>query len=159
MDLTDKQGHILERSFGHVVAPMVAVGRGERRARCSTPCSGILRTGAPWHDLPATIRRIRHAIAGFSSGNAAELAASADVLAEDLRDRGKRISAKHSSTPASAREKGLRRGPYSPVRQQNHGDRDRHGLPVASTCSASPYETTLVEAPSGSASRPLSPQR
>src|SRR6476660_10497860 len=90
MDLTDAQWEVLEPLFRHRLR---SDGRGRPPKEARAVLNGvlwILRTGAPWHDLPSRYppyqtchRRFQH---WQRSGLLLRLL---QKLAEDLRDRGK----------------------------------------------------------------------
>ena len=144
-------GRSSEVNLGPVVVRMVAVGRGKRRARCSTPCSGSSGPAPRGTTCLTTIRRTRPAIAGFSSGNV--VGCCSKVLtcsAEDLRDRGKLdLSETFIDASFSSAKKGA--PPWALLDAVRAAKSWRSAtamvLPVAiHQASASPYETTLVEA-------------
>ena len=108
----------------------------------------VLRTGAPWHDLPSRYPPYQTCHRRFQlwqrSGRLDRLL---QRLAEDLRDRGKidLSEAFVDATFASAKKGALksRRGKGSKVMAIC----DRGGLPIAvHVASASPYEPHLVPA-------------
>ena len=134
------------------VAPMDAGGRGPIRARVLNGVLWVLRTGAPVaRSARVAIRRIKPAIAAFSSGNAA---GRLDRLLQAARRGSPRP--RQTRSQRSLRRRHLRRGEkggaaVGPTRR-GKGSKimaicDRHGLPLAvHVASASPYEAHLVPA-------------
>ncbi|MGB9067579.1 MAG: IS5 family transposase [Candidatus Acidiferrales bacterium] len=151
MDLTDAQWAVLDPLFR---PRRRSDGRGRPWRDTRAVVNGvlwILRTGAPWHDLPNRYppyqtchRRFQH---WQRSGVLLKLL---QKLAEDLRDRGKLdlseafVDASFSSAKKGAPAIGpTRRGKGSKIMAISDG----HGLPLAMhVASASPHETKLVEA-------------
>ena len=128
MDLTDAQWAFLEPLFR---PRRREDGRGRPWQDTRAVLNGvlwILRTGAPWHDLPNRYppyqtchRRFQH---WQRSGVLLKLL---QKLAEDLRDRGKLdLSEAFVDASFSSTEKWRRHRPYSKRQgQQNHGDQRR----------------------------------
>src|ERR1700674_3020289 len=115
MDLTDAQWAFLEPLFR---PQRRKDGRGRPWKDTRAVMNGVLwvlRTGAPWHDLPGRYPPYQTGHRRFQAWQRTGLLRRLLTrLAEDLRDRGNSISARPSSTPASARrKKGLRHWPYS----------------------------------------------
>ncbi|HET6143537.1 MAG TPA: IS5 family transposase [Candidatus Acidoferrales bacterium] len=111
----------------------------------------VLRTGAPWHDLPDRYPPYQTCHRRFQQWQRdGTLDRLLHALAEDLRTRGKLdlsetfIDASFSSAKKGAPAVGpTRRGKGSKIM----AIADRHGLPVACcVTSASPHESKLVEA-------------
>src|SRR5262245_52445817 len=90
MDLTDAQWQILSPSFRH---RRRADGRGRPPTDARAVLNGILwvlRTGAPWHDLPARYPPYQTCHRRFQQWQrSGRLLRLLQRLAEDLRDRGK----------------------------------------------------------------------
>src|SRR5215831_3317801 len=90
MDLTDAQWQILSPSFRH---RRRADGRGRPWADARAVLNGVLwvlRTGAPWHDLPARYPPYQTCHRRFQQWQrSGRLDRLLRRLAEDLRDRGK----------------------------------------------------------------------
>ena len=126
MDLTDAQWAVLEPTFRPRRRPD---GRGRPWTDPRAVMNGVLwvlRTGAPWHDLPSRYPPYQTCHRRFQlwqrSGRLDRLL---QRLAEDLRDRGK-IDLSDAFVDAIC---------------------DRGGLPIAvHVASASPYEPHLVPA-------------
>src|SRR5881398_3101115 len=123
MDLTDAQWALLEPLFR---PKRRKDGRGRPWQDTRAVLNGVfwvLRTGAPWHDLPRRYPPYQTCHRRFQQWQRSGLLTRLlQKLAEDLRDRGKLDLSNPSSTPASVRrKKGLCCRPYSPLqRQQNH---------------------------------------
>ncbi len=125
MDLTDAQWAVLEPLFRPQRRPD---GRGRPWQDTRTVLNGVfwvLRTGAPWHDLPSRYpsyqtchRRFQH---WQRSGLLTRLL---QKLAEDLRDRGK-LDLSESFIDASFSGAKKCRPYKARQRQQNHGNRRR----------------------------------
>ena len=149
MDLTDAQWAVLEPLFR---PKRRADGRGRPWQDTRGVLNGVfwvLRTGAPWHDLPSRYpsyqtchRRFQH---WQRSGLLTRLL---QKLAEDLRDRGK-LDLSESFIDASF--SGAKRGGGVGPTKRGKGSKimaiaDGHGFPLAvHVASASPHETRLVE--------------
>src|ERR1700740_3243261 len=90
MDLTDAQWQILEPSFR---PRRVADGRGRPWQDTRAVVNGVLwvlRTGAPWHDLPSRYPPYQTCHRRFQAWQrTGVLRRVLTRLAEDLRDRGK----------------------------------------------------------------------
>src|SRR5687768_9945028 len=90
MDLTDAQWAILEPLFR---PPRRTDGRGRPWANTRAVLNGVLwvlRTGAPWHDLPARYPSYQTCHRRFQAWQrTGVLERVLQGLAEDLRDRGK----------------------------------------------------------------------
>jgi transposase len=90
MDLTDAQWQILAPSFRHRGR---ADGRGRPPTDARAVLNGILwvlRTGAPWHDLPVRYPPYQTCHRRFQQWQrSGRLLRLLQRLAEDLRDRGK----------------------------------------------------------------------
>jgi transposase len=127
MDLTDKQWAIVEPLFRWMRRRPDGRGRPPRDAReVLNGVLWILRTGAPWKDLPDRYPPYQTCHRRFQDWQrAGVLRDLLACLAEDLRQRGKLDLTEGSSTPASARRnKGLlHRSNETWQRQQNHGNR------------------------------------
>ncbi|HEY6467229.1 MAG TPA: IS5 family transposase [Candidatus Acidoferrales bacterium] len=151
MDLTDAQWALLEPLFR---PKRRDDGRGRPWQDTRTVLNGVfwvLRTGAPWHDLPRRYPPYQTCHRRFQQWQRSGLLTQLlQKLAEDLRDRGKLdlsesfIDASFSSAKKGAPAVGpTRRGKGSKIMAISDG----HGLPVAvHVASASPHETKLVEA-------------
>ena len=128
MDLTDAQWALLEPLFR---PKRRADGRGRPWQDTRAVLNGVfwvLRTGAPWHDLPRRYPPYQTCHRRFQQWQRTGLLTRLlQKLAEDLRDRGKLdLSESFIDASFSRRKKGLCCRPYSPrQRQQNHGDRRR----------------------------------
>src|ERR1700682_2644005 len=110
----------------------------------------VLRTGAPWHDLPHRYPPYQTCHRRFQQWQRSGLFTRLlQTLAEDLRDRGKLdLSEAFIDASFSSAKKGAlasaptKRGKGSKIM----AIADRHGLPVSvHVVSASPNEATLVE--------------
>ena len=90
MDLTDAQWHILEPTFR---PKRRADGRGRPWQNTRAVLNGVLwvlRTGAPWHDLPSRYPPYQTCHRRFQQWQRSGLLMRVlQRLAEDLRDRGK----------------------------------------------------------------------
>jgi transposase len=90
MDLTDPQWEILEPLFRHRRRPD---GRGRPPQDARAVLNGVLwvlRTGAPWHDLPPRYPPYQTCHRRFQQWQrSGRLLRILQRLAEDLRDRGK----------------------------------------------------------------------
>jgi len=90
MDLTDAQWEILQPLFKPTRRPD---GRGRPWRDARAVLNGVLwvlRTGAPWHDLPSRYPPYQTCHRRFQQGQRdGTLADLLTRLAEDLRDRGK----------------------------------------------------------------------
>jgi transposase len=90
MDLTDAQWEILEPLFRHRRRPD---GRGRPPKEARAVLNGVLwvlRTGAPWHDLPSRYPPYQTCHRRFQQWQrSGRLLRVLQRLAEDLRDRGK----------------------------------------------------------------------
>ncbi|HKS80836.1 MAG TPA: IS5 family transposase [Candidatus Acidoferrales bacterium] len=151
MDLTEAQWKKLKPLL---VPKRRPDGRGRPWRDTRTVLNGILwvlRTGAPWHDLPDRYPPYQTCHRRFQQWQRdGTLTRLLHALAEDLRARGKLdlsetfIDASFSSAKKGAPAVGpTRRGKGSKIM----AIADRHGLPVAcGVASASPHETKLVEA-------------
>ncbi|HEV7218786.1 MAG TPA: IS5 family transposase [Terriglobales bacterium] len=151
MDLTEVQWQVLRPLLTPRRRPD---GRGRPWRDARAVLNGILwvlRTGAPWHDLPDRYPPYQTCHRRFQQWQRdGTLTRLLHALAEDLRARGKLdlsetfIDASFSSAKKGAPAIGpTRRGKGSKIM----AIADRHGLPVAcSIASASPHETQLVEA-------------
>ena len=151
MDLTDAQWVILEPLFR---PSRRADGRGRPWAETRAVLNGVLwvlRTGAPWHDLPSRYPPYQTCHRRFQRWQrTGVLERVLQGLAEDLRDRGKtRSLGSVHRRQLQLGEKGgsavgpTRRGKGSKIMAIS----DCHGLPVAiHVASASPHEVTLVDA-------------
>src|SRR5271154_5977665 len=128
MDITDAQWAVLEPLFR---PKRRADGRGRPWRDTRAVLNGVfwvLRTGAPWHDLPSRYPPYQTCHRRFQSWQRSGLLTRLlRKLAEDYETEESSISANPSSTPASAaRKKGLWCRPYKArQRQQNHGNRRR----------------------------------
>jgi transposase len=150
MDLTDKQWAVLEPIFRRRQPD----GRGRPWTSPRAVLNGVLwvlRTGAPWHDLPRRYPPYQTCHRRFQLWQrSGRLELLLQRLAEDLRDRGKidLSEAFVDATFAGAKKGGAAVGPT----RRGKGSKimaicDRHGLPVAvHVASASPYEPHLVPA-------------
>src|SRR5436190_24228319 len=100
MDLTDAQWTVLEPTFRPRRRPD---GRGRPWTDARAVLNGVLwvlRTGAPWHDLPRRYPPYRTCHRRFQQWQrSGRLDRLLHRLAEDLRDRGNRPLGKRSSTP------------------------------------------------------------
>ena len=127
MDLTDAQWAVLEPLFR---PKRRNDGQGRPWQDTRAVLNGVfwvLRTGAPWHDLPRRYPPYPTCHRRFQQWQrSGRLTALLQKLAEDLRDRGK-LDLREAFMPASVRRKrGRCCRPYSPrQRQQNHGDQRR----------------------------------
>ncbi|HJX95698.1 MAG TPA: IS5 family transposase [Candidatus Acidoferrum sp.] len=151
MDLTDAQWAALDPLFR---PKRRADGRGRPWQDARAVLNGvlwILRTGAPWHDLPDRYPPYQTCHRRFQQWQRSGLfTRSLQKLAEDLRDRGKLdlseafIDASFSSAKKGAPSVGpTKRGKGSKI----VAIADRHGLPIAvHLASARPNEAILVEA-------------
>jgi transposase len=151
MDVTDQQWGVLEPIFRPRRRPD---GRGRPWADPRAVLNGvlwILRTGAPWHDLPRRYPPYQTCHRRFQLWQrSGRLELLLQRLTEDLRDRGK-IDVSEAFVDATFA--GAKKGapPFGPTRR-GKGSKimaicDRHGLPVAvHVASASPYEPHLVPA-------------
>ncbi len=152
MDLTDVQWAVLEPKFRPRRRPD---GRGRPWTDPRAVMNGVLwvlRTGAPWHDLPSRYPPYQTCHRRFQlwqrSGRLDRLL---QRLAEDLRDRGKidLSEAFVDATFASAKK-----GPEIGPTRRGKGSKvmaicDRGGLPIAvHVASASPYEPPSSPPPS-----------
>ncbi|MGA2300883.1 MAG: IS5 family transposase [Candidatus Acidiferrum sp.] len=150
MDLTDAQWAVLEPVFR---PKRRDDGRGRPWQDTRAVLNGVfwvLRTGAPWHDLPRRYPPYQTCHRRFQQWQRSGLLTRLlQKLAEDLRDRGKLdlseffIDASFSSAKKGAPAVGpTRRGKGSKIMAISDG----HGLPLAvHVASASPHETKLVE--------------
>jgi putative transposase of IS4/5 family DUF4096/DDE family transposase len=132
-------------STGWTRAPLDGAAGGPQRVLW------VLRTGAPWHDLPRRYPPYQTCHRRFQLWQrSGRLELLLQRLAEDLRDRGKidLSEAFVDATFAGAKKGGAAVGPT----RRGKGSKimaicDRHGLPVAvHVASASPYEPHLVPA-------------
>ncbi len=151
MDLTEAQWAILRPLLEPKRRPD---GRGRPWRDARAVLNGILwilRTGAPWHDLPNRYPPYQTCHRRFQpwqrDGTRTRLL---HRLAEELRNRGK-IDLSETFIDASfsaAKKRGTAVGPT----RRGKGSKimaiaDCHGLPIAcGVASASPFETQLVEA-------------
>ena len=126
MDLTDAQWAFLEPLFRPTRRED---GRGRPWQDTRAVLNGvfwILRTGAPWHDLPARYPPYQTCHRRFQQWQRSGLLTRLlQKLAEDLRDRGK-LDLREAFIDASfsSAKKGLWCWPYKTrQRQQNHGNR------------------------------------
>jgi transposase len=118
---------------------------------------GVLRTGAPWHDLPRRYPPYQTCHRRFQQWRRSGLLTRLLLkLAEDLRDRGKLdlresfIDASFSSAKKGALLSALLAAAKAAKIMTIS---DGHGLPLAvHVASASPHETKLVEPRSSDAS-------
>ena len=115
MDLTDAQWEILEPLFRPVRR---LDGRGRPWAETRAVLNGVLwvlRTGAPWHDLPRRYPAYQTCHRRFQRWQrTGVLERVLQGLAEDLRDRGKLdLSEAFIDASFSSAKKGLRHRPYS----------------------------------------------
>jgi transposase len=149
MDLTDAQWAVLDPLFR---PRRRSDGRGRPWRDTRAVVNGvlwILRTGAPWHDLPNRYppyqtchRRFQH---WLRSGVLLKLL---QKLAEDLRDRGK-LDLSEAFVERQL-QRGEKRGSAIGPTRRGKGSKimaisDGHGLPLAvHVASASPHETKLV---------------
>ena len=149
MDLTDAQWATLEPLFR---PKRRDDGRGRPWQDTRAVLNGVfwvLRTGAPWHDLPRRYPPYQTCHRRFQQWQRSGLLTQLlQKLAEDLRDRGKLdlsesfIDATFSSAKKGAAVGPTRRGKGSKIMAISDG----HGLPLAvHVASASPHETKLVE--------------
>ncbi|HEY2544852.1 MAG TPA: IS5 family transposase [Candidatus Acidoferrum sp.] len=151
MDLTDAQWAFLEPLFR---PQRRKDGRGRPWKETRAVMNGVLwvlRTGAPWHDLPGRYPPYTTCHRRFQQWQRSGLLTHLlEKLAEDLRDRGKLdlsesfIDASFSSAKKGAPSVGpTKRGKGSKIMAIADG----HGLPLSvHVASASPHETKLVEA-------------
>lgn len=114
MDLTDKQWAILEPCFRPRRRPD---GRGrpwQDTRGVLNAVLWVLRTGAPWHDLPPRYPPYQTCHRRFQQWpRSGRLLTVLQRLAEDLRDRGQLdLSEAFIDASFSAAKKGLRRWPY-----------------------------------------------
>src|ERR1700756_5381172 len=149
MDLTDAQWAVLDPVFR---PPARSDGRGRPWIDPRRVLNGVLwvlRTGAPWHDLPPRYPPYQTCHRRFQQWQrSGRLDRLLQRLAEDLRDRGKLdLTEAFVDATFAGGEKGAaavgppRRGKGSTIMAIC----DRHGLPVAvHVVSASPYEPHLV---------------
>ena len=130
---------------------MGAAGPGPIRAACMNGVLWVLRTGAPWHDLPRRYPPYQTCHRRFQQWQrSGRLDRLLQRLAEDLRDRGKiDLSEAFVDATFAVGEKGgaavgpTRRGKGTKIMAIGDG----HGLPLAvHVASASPYEPHLVPA-------------
>ncbi|MGO9844074.1 MAG: IS5 family transposase, partial [Candidatus Acidiferrales bacterium] len=151
MDITDAQWAVLERLFR---PKRRADGRGRPWQDTRAVLNGVfwvLRTGAPWHDLPSRYPPYQTCHRRFQSWQRSGLLTRLlQKLAEDLRDRGKLdLSESFIDASFSGAKKGA---PAVGPTKRGKGSKimaiaDGHGLPFAvHVASASPHETKLVEA-------------
>ncbi|MGB8660125.1 MAG: IS5 family transposase [Candidatus Acidiferrum sp.] len=151
MDLTDAQWAKLDPFFR---PERRADGKGRPWQDTRAVLNGvlwILRTGAPWHDLPDRYPPYQTCHRRFQQWQRSGLLTRLlQKLAEDLRDRGKLdLSEAFIDASFSGAKKGaLVSGPT----KRGKGSKivaiaDRHGLPIAvHVASARPNEAILVEA-------------
>jgi transposase len=151
MDLTEKLWAVLEPIFRPRRRPD---GRGRPWTAPRAVLNGVLwvlRTGAPWHDLPRRYPPDQTCHRRFQLWQrSGRLEVLLQRLSEDLRDRGKidLSEAFVDATLAGAKKGGAAVGPT----RRGKGSKimaicERHGLPVAvHMASASPYEPHLVPA-------------
>src|SRR5258708_38222462 len=150
MDLTDAQWAVLEPLFR---PKRRADGRGRPWQDTRAVLNGVfwvLRTGAPWHDLPSRYPSYQTCHRRFQLWQRSGLLTRLlQKLAEDLRDRGKLdLSESFIDASFSGAKKGAvvsalqKRGKCSKIMAIADG----HGFPLAvHVASASPHETKLVE--------------
>ena len=151
MDLTDVQWAVLEPTFRPRRRPD---GRGRPWTDPRAVMNGVLwvlRTGAPWHDLPSRYPPYQTCHRRFQRWQrSGRLDRLLQRLAEDLRDRGK-IDLSEAFSRRDVRL-GEKRGPEIGPTRRGKGSKviaicDRGGLPIAvHVASASPYEPHLVPA-------------
>jgi len=151
MDLADAQGAVLEPLF----RPQRRVdGRGRPWQNTRAVLNGvlwILRTGAPWHDLPRRYPPYQTCHRRFQQCRRSGLLTRLlQKSAEDLRDRGK-LDLSESFIDASfssAKKRGSAIGPtYRSKDSKIMAISDGHVLPIAvHAASASAHETKPVEA-------------
>ena len=148
--MTDAQWAVLEPLFR---PKRRADGRGRPWQDTRAVLNGVfwvLRTGAPWHDLPSRYPPYQTCHRRFQSWQRSGLLTRLlQKLAEDLRGRGKLdLSESFIDASFSGAKKGQCVGPT----KRGKGSKimaiaDGHGLPFAvHVASASPHETKLVEA-------------
>ncbi|HEY6264797.1 MAG TPA: IS5 family transposase [Candidatus Acidoferrum sp.] len=150
MNISDAQWAVLEPLFR---PKRRADGRGRPWQDTRAVLNGVfwvLRTGAPWHDLPSRYPPYQTCHRRFQSWQRSGLLTRLlQKLAEDLRDRGKLdLSESFIDASFSGAKKGAlvfgptKRGKGSKIMAIADG----HGLPFAvHVASASPHETKLVE--------------
>ena len=150
MDLTDAQWAFLEPLFR---PKRRDDGRGRPWQDTRAVLNGVfwvLRTGAPWHDLPRRYPPYQTCHRRFQQWQRSGLLTRLlQKLAEDLRDRGKLdLSESFIDASFSSAKKGALLSALLAAAKAAKSWRsaDRHGLPVAvHVASASPHETKLVE--------------
>src|SRR5579864_8463923 len=126
MDLTNAQWAFLEPQFR---PKRRKDGRGRPWQDTRAVLNGVLwvlRTSAPWHDLPARYPPYQTCHRRFQQWQRSGLFERLlQTLAEDLRDRGKLdLSEAFIDASFSSAKKGLWCRPYKTrQRQQNHGNR------------------------------------
>jgi transposase len=150
MDLTDAQWAVLEPLFR---PKRRADGRGRPWQDTRAVLSGVfwvLRTGAPWHDLPSRYPSYQTCHRRFQQWQRSGLLTGLlQKLAEDLRDRGK-LDLSESFIDASF-SGGEKRGSSVGPTKRGKGSKimaiaDGHGFPLSVyVASASPHETKLIE--------------
>ena len=116
MDLTDAQWAVLEPTFRPRRRPD---GRGRPWADPRAVMNGVLwvlRTGAPWHDLPPRYPPYQTCHRRFQQWQrSGRLDRLLQRLAEDLRDRGKiDLSEAFVDATFAGAKKGARHWAYSP---------------------------------------------
>ena len=125
MDLTDKQWAVLEPIFRPRRRPG---GRGRPWTEARAVLNGVLwvlRTGAPWHDLPRRYPPYQTCHRRFQLWQrAGRLELPLQRLAEDLRDRGTiALSEAFVDATFAGTKKGRCRWPYATQQgQRDHGD-------------------------------------
>ena len=163
-DLRDAQGAILKPLWQPQGRP---AGRGRPWRDLRAVLNGVLwvlRTGAPWHDLPSRYPPYQTCHRRLQQWRReGTLTRVLTALAKDLRDRGK-LDLSETCIDASFSSAPKRGSAVGPTRRGTGGKImaivDRHGLPLAvSVASASPHETKLVEATLQQRFLPETPER
>ncbi len=151
MDLTDAQWAILEPTFRPRPRP-------ERRGRPWTDARAVLngvlwvlRTGAPWHDLPRPLSAVPNLPSALSAVATVRPARSPLATPRRRSPRPRQDRSVRSLRRCHLR-RGEKRGAAVGPTRRGKGTKimaicDRHGLPLAvHVASASPYEPHLVPA-------------
>ena len=149
-DLRDEQWHPIDPSCRSCRAGQMDEGvRGGSTAPCSTASSGLLRTGAPWADLPDRYplyqtchRRFHHWV------REGLLRSILEVLPQALHREG-RLDLREAFIDGSfapAKQGGADVGKTKRRKGvEDHGHRGRQGFPIdVHVESATPHEVTLV---------------